>query len=67
MMCWELNHTIQHVCPSISEKPVKKWRQMDSEMTESGMEYIRSDVNERGWFSEEKNGVDSKEITNALI
>jgi len=34
--------------------------EIDSGMTESGMEDIRSSVNKRGWFLEGKNGVNLK-------
>jgi len=39
---------------------------MDSGMIESDMKDIRSGVNEGGWFSEGKNGVDSRKVTSAL-
>ena len=41
--------------------------EMDSRMTGSDMEDIKSDVNGRGRSPEGKKGVDSKKITSALI
>jgi len=39
---------------------------MNSGMTRSGIEDIRSGVIEGGWFPEGKNKVDSKKVTSAL-
>ena len=68
MIFWGLIHAIQHVCPWIFDKPVKEEveTKMNSGMTGSGMEDIRSDVNEEEWFPEGKNGVDSKKVTSTL-
>ena len=39
---------------------------MNLRMIESGMEDIKSDVNRRGWFPDEKRRVDAKKVTSAL-